>query len=226
MKLDLLKKCLEENRRIQKEGLAKLSWGNYSCIDRTEGLVYIKPSGVNLFDISETDIAVVDLENLQLSGMKKSVDTQIHLSLYKKLQNVNSVCHTHSTYATAYSQSGKNIEMYGTTHADFAIDVIRNLQSPLDIYEQGKDHEKFLGNFIASKIEDRDNCAILVKHHGPFFWSKSYDAVDVAIAIEEIAKMAFLTELLGSKDRIPVEISNFHWDRKHGKEKRYGQDRI
>lgn len=225
MKLEFLKKCLDENRKIQREGLAKLSWGNYSCIDREENLVYIKPSGANLLEITEKDISVVDLKNNHISGMKCSVDTPIHLAIYKKLQQVKSVCHTHSTYATAYSQSGRTIEMYGTTHADVSAGPIRNVDAPLNIYELGKDHEKSLGDFIADNLKEDDSCAILVKHHGPFTWSESYNAVDHAIAIEEIAKMACLTESLGCKERIPQEISSFHWQRKHGKEKWYGQDR-
>lgn len=216
--------CRVENVRIRDESLAKLSWGNYSCIDRSNGLVYIKPSGVDPSKIEDSDIAVVALNGKQVAGLKKSVDTDIHLSIYRSLVRVSSICHTHSTYATSFAQARRSIQQYGTTHCDVFPSEVRVIDPPPYIYALGKEHEKELGKFISESLTEDDFGAILVAHHGPFVWSQDLQAIDIAVALEEIAKMSFITEQLGSKKKVPVEVSRFHWSRKHGKESWYGQD--
>jgi L-ribulose-5-phosphate 4-epimerase len=186
--------------------------------------VYIKPSGANIDCINENDISVVDMNCNQFSGLKFSVDTPIHVELYRAMPHVKSICHTHSTYATSFAQANRNIQMYGTTHADMFVDDVRVIEAPLSIYETGERHEKELGIYIAKNLTPSDSAAILVTSHGPFTWSDKNNAVDIAIALEEVAKMAFITEALGGRLRVSKAISSFHWDRKHGKDKRYGQD--
>lgn len=215
--------CRVENVRIHAENLAKLSWGNYSCIDRSKGLVYIKPSGIDPSKIEDRDIAVVTLDGKQVAGLKKSVDTNIHLSIYQTLARVTSICHTHSTYATSFAQARRSIQQYGTTHCDVFPSEVRVIDPPTHIYSLGRDHEKELGKFISESLTENDFGAILVAHHGPFVWSQDFRAIDVAVALEEIAKMSFITEQLGSKKAVPVEVSRFHWSRKHGKGSWYGQ---
>lgn len=225
MSLNFFTRCLKENQKIQNHNLAKLSWGNYSCIDRSNELIYIKPSGVDLSAINENDISVVSLDGKQLSGMNCSVDTEIHLSLYRNFVEISSICHTHSTYATAFAQAGKDINMYGTTHADVFPSAVRAIAPPFEIYHK-KNHEKLLGEFISNNLKKfKKDSAVLVKHHGPFVWSTSFSAVDTAIALEEISKMAYLTETLGYTKNLPREISSLHWERKHGEDKWYGQSR-
>lgn len=220
---ELLKRCLLENARIPSENLAKVTWGNYSIIDKNTSLVYIKPSGVNLKEVGHESMAVVELSGKQRSGMKCSIDTNIHLELYKKFPEISSICHTHSPYATAFAQSKKEIKAYGTTHADTFAGHVRVIDPPLDIYSAGENHETLLGKFMAQSITSIDSNAILVSYHGPFAWSSKADAVDVAIALEEIAKIAYITEQLGASTTIPDAIKDFHWNRKHGAKKRYGQ---
>ena len=154
---DFLSLCLSENRKIKSECLAKLTWGNYSCIDRANSLVYIKPSGVDTDNIKEEDISVVDLNLDQKAGLKYSIDTPIHVELYKALPNIKSICHNHSTYATSFAQANRDIQMYGTTHADMFIDVVRVIASPFSIYETGDQHEKELGMYIAKHLTPRDS---------------------------------------------------------------------
>tara|TARA_R100000008_G_scaffold4749_1_gene2976 strand:- start:15417 stop:16100 length:684 start_codon:yes stop_codon:yes gene_type:complete len=216
--------CLRENRKIKSENLAKLTWGNYSCIDRENSLVYIKPSGVDVEKMSESDIAVIDMSYNQLSGLKCSIDTPIHVEIYRAMTHISSICHNHSTYATSFAQANRDIQMYGTTHADMFVDTVRVINSPISIYEAGDQHEKELGVYIAKNLTSKDSGAILLSSHGPFTWSEKENAVDVAIALEEIAKMAYITESLGGRMKISSTISSFHWDRKHGKGRRYGQD--
>ena len=221
----LLEFCLVENKKIKKERLAKLTWGNYSCIDRKNSLVYIKPSGVDVESIKKEDIAVVDLDCKHVSGLKQSIDTPIHVEIYKSHPNISSICHNHSTYATSFAQANRSIQIYGTTHADVFAGCVRVISPPLSIYQTGEQHEKELGKYISKNILEKDTGAILLSSHGPFTWSRKKDAVDIAIALEEIAKMAYLTESMGGMLEVSNIISSFHWGRKHGKDKRYGQDR-
>lgn len=220
----LLKKCLQENRRIPSENLAKLTWGNYSLVDRKNSVIYIKPSGLSLSSATEDDIAIVNLaDGRQLAGKKCSIDTNIHLEIYRNISWISSICHTHSCYASAYAQAKRDIPVYGTTHADTFAASIRNIEPPLDIYNKEELHELELGTFISKSLTQEDTGGILVYRHGPFAWSTGLDAVDIAVALEEIAKMSYITESLGMTKPLESQIKNFHWDRKHGAKKRYGQ---
>jgi L-ribulose-5-phosphate 4-epimerase len=216
--------CLEQNRRIPSESLAKLTWGNFSVIDREESLVYIKPSGVDLSTCSDEDISVISVRGDRVSGLKPSVDTKIHLELYDKFTQIKSVCHTHSPYAVAFAQSGLNIEVMGTTHSDLSKQPISNVSVPDSLFDSGLDHELELGRLIARSVKEED-AAVLLRNHGPFVWSRDFDAIDVAVAVEEIAKMAFLTLQLGNQCSVSTSLKEFHWNRKHGRDKSYGQDR-
>lgn len=214
--------CLAQNRRIVSESLAKLTWGNYSIIDRSNNLVYIKPTGIDLSSCSVEQIAVVDLDCHRVDGLKPSVDTKIHLELYKQFLDISSICHTHSPYAVAYAQAGMHIEVLGTTHADISRNAIKNIPVPEELFSLEADHEFELGKLIASSLST-DDAAVLLRSHGPFVWSKNLDAVDVAIAIEEVAKMAFLTRQLSTDNYTTNSLREFHWNRKHGSKRSYGQ---
>ena len=117
---ELKKRVFEQNLRLVKSGLVVLTWGNVSAIDREEGLVCIKPSGVSYETMTADDMVVLDLDGNVIEGkLNPSSDTPTHLVLYKNFENIGAVVHTHSPYATSFAQAGKAIKAYGTTHADY-----------------------------------------------------------------------------------------------------------
>ena len=218
----------EQNLNLVKHNLVVLTWGNVSGIDRHSGLVVIKPSGVPYSDMKADDMVVVDLDGKVVEGKyRPSSDTPTHLWLYKQFAQIGGVAHTHSTYATAWAQSGRAIPAYGTTHADaFFGDIPCTRQ--LTKQEVAIDYELNTGKVITETFVDVDPLAIsavLVKNHGPFSWGDTpAHAVENSVTLEQLAKMAYLTENLNGKvTRVEQHLLDKHYSRKHGNNAYYGQ---
>lgn len=221
---ELKEKVLKANLDLVKNGLVLFTWGNVSAIDRETGYVVIKPSGVDYADMKAEDMVVVDLDgNVKEGKYRPSSDTPTHLEIYKAHSEIGGIVHTHSTYATAFAQANRSIPAYGTTHADYFygdIPCVRILeQSEIDEYE------KNTGVVINETVKDVVAIpACLVAHHGVFAWGKdASEAVYHATVVEEVAKMAAITESLGGNARLPRHIADKHYARKHGKNAYYGQ---
>lgn len=224
----LKKEVCEANKLLSASGLAILTWGNASGIDRERGLAVIKPSGVPYDKLEPGHMAVVELlSGKQAEGMlKPSTDTPAHLELYRAFQNIGGVVHTHSTFATAWAQALKAIPVLGTTHADTFSGPVPCTR-PMTEAETRSGYEAATGRLIIetlSGIHPLQMPAILVASHGPFVWGDSpAKAVENSIILEEIARMAFITHLLGKTDNIPDHLLNKHFLRKHGDNAYYGQ---
>lgn len=226
---ELKKRVYEANMDLPKYNLVKFTWGNVSEIDREKGLFVIKPSGVDYDKLTPDDMVVVDLEGNVVEGRyKPSSDTPTHVELYKAFSKIGGIVHTHSTYATSFAQAGRNIPCYGTTHADSIYSDIpcsRNLTEE----EINEAYEKNTGKVIIETFEKLDYMAtptILCKNHGSFSWGENAKkAVYNAVVLEEVAKMAILTEMINKEVKeAPKCIQDKHYNRKHGKNAYYGND--
>ena len=217
-----------QNLALVKHGLVVLTWGNVSGIDRDSGLVVIKPSGVSYDNMKPEDMVVVDLNGNVVEGKyRPSSDTPTHLYLYKAFAEVGGIVHTHSTYATAWAQAGRNIPAYGTTHADAFYGSVPCARA-LTKEEVENEYELNTGKVIAQTFADKDHnavSAVLVKNHGPFTWGTTPEkAVECAVELETIAKMAIETERINSKAKeVDEYLLDKHYFRKHGKNAYYGQ---
>lgn len=222
------------NLQLVQYGLVVLTWGNVSAIDKETGLVVIKPSGVPYNDMKADDMVVVDLNGNVVEGnLNPSSDTPTHIELYKKYSNIGGIVHTHSSFACSWAQAGRDIPAYGTTHADFAngsVPCARGLTKD----EVEDKYEKNTGiviieEFTKRGISPNDIPAVLVERHGPFSWGKDcFKAVENALILEEISKMALNTEIVAAKNNynyIGIEqyLLDKHYNRKHGKGAYYGQ---
>ncbi|HHF51347.1 MAG: L-ribulose-5-phosphate 4-epimerase AraD [Candidatus Aminicenantes bacterium] len=216
------------NCDIIKSHLVTLTWGNVSGFDNQKKLIVIKPSGVSYEELKPECMVVVDLKGSIVEGdLKPSSDTLIHIELYKVFNGIGSVVHTHSDYASMFAQARKEIPCLGTTHADRfygSVPVTR----PLRQDEVERSYEKNTGSVIVETFKKRDPLAcpaVLVSGHGPFAWGKTPDeAVETSIALEKIAKMAWGTLALTSKEKVlPDYILKKHFLRKHGPNAYYGQ---
>lgn len=219
---------LQANRKIVDEGLVELTWGNVSFFDRPSGLIFIKPSGVDLSLATEQEISVVNIQGELLSGKKPSVDLPTHLEIYKGFEEVNCVVHTHSKYATIFAQARQPIPCLGTTHADYFNGDIPCV--PHATEEQVTEaYEKFTGLAItefyrSNLISCMDNPACLVSGHGVFVWSDTIaKALEVAKVTEIVAEMAHKTILMNRSASIEQFILSKHFLRKNGANKTYGQ---
>lgn len=224
----LKQQVLKANLDLVKNGLVLFTWGNVSGIDRETGLVVIKPSGVSYDGMTAEDMVVVALNGNVVEGKyRPSSDTPTHLELYKAHSELGGIVHTHSSYATAFAQAGRDIPAYGTTHADYFYGDIPCARS-LTRREVETEYEKNTGLVINATFQGKDVTAIpacLVKHHGVFAWGKdAAEAVYHATVVEEVAKMACLTEQLSpSAERAEAYLLEKHYQRKHGKHAYYGQ---
>jgi len=215
---------LAANRALPAYGLVTLTWGNASGIDRERGLVAIKASGVSYDSLTEADIVLVDLDGTVVEGDRRpSTDTPTHLELYRSCEWIGGIVHTHSPWATAWAQAEREIPLLGTTHADLSDRPIP-LTRPLTEAEVQDDYEGATGRALVEAITERDSCA-LVRGHGPFAWGPSpAAAVETAVTLEQVARLALLTTLL-APDAGPLDgaLRRKHFERKHGPHAYYGQ---
>lgn len=227
----LKKKVYEANMELPRHGLVTFTWGNVSGIDRESGLFVIKPSGVDYDKLTPEDMVVMDLEGNKIEGSyKPSSDTATHIELYKAFPEVGGIVHTHSSYATSWAQAGRSIPCYGTTHADYIygeIPCLRCLTAEeiKDAYEENTGH-LIVNEFARLQKDPMAVPAVLCKNHGPFAWGKdAKEAVHNAVVLEEVAKMAYRTELINPKvEAAPQELQDKHYYRKHGANAYYGQE--
>lgn len=224
----LKRRVFAQNLALRDNGLITLTWGNASGIDRSRGLVAIKPSGVSYDEMTADDMVVVDMDGNIVDGRyRPSSDTPTHLALYRAFPTLGGIVHTHSTYATAFAQAGRSIPCYGTTHADAfygAVPVTRELTEA----EIAGAYEHNTGCVITETVKDADILtvpAVLVRHHGVFtFGATPEKALENAVTVEETAKMAFLTEkLTDAPETAPQYLQDKHYFRKHGDSAYYGQ---
>jgi L-ribulose-5-phosphate 4-epimerase len=221
--------ALAANLALDEYGLVTLTWGNASAIDRERGLVAIKPSGVAYDALSLGDIVVVNLDDGRvIDGERRpSTDTPTHLALYREFGTIGGIVHTHSTWATVWAQAQREIPVYGTTHADLCatpIPLTRQL-TEAEIEDAYELHTgTVLNELLADSSPEELPCA-LVRGHAPFAWGPTAaKAVENAVTLEEVARMAFLTATLApSAPPLDDAVRRKHHERKHGPRAYYGQ---
>jgi L-ribulose-5-phosphate 4-epimerase len=223
---DLLREVLEANRRIPEAGLATLTWGNVSGVDRAAGVYVIKPSGVPYPDLTEDSLVVVEIETGKVVGgtLKPSVDSETHRLLYQAFPTIGGITHTHSTYAVAFAQAGRDIPVLGTTHADNFDGPVRCTRD-LTPQECERDYERNTGLAILDTLDgDAESvAAVLTAGHGPFTWGKNATkSLEAAIVCEAVAEMALHTLALNPAASPPEHLVRRHFSRKHGPDAYYG----
>lgn len=224
---DLKQKVFKANIELVQHGLVIFTWGNVSAIDKESRLVVIKPSGVAYENMKAEDMVVVDLEGNVVEGkLKPSSDTPTHLVLYKAYTEIGGVVHTHSTFATAWAQAGRDIPNIGTTHADyFSQDIPCTRMMTKEEIDTA--YELETGNVIVERFEGINPLhvpGVLVCNHGPFSWGKDAgDAVHNAVVMEQCAKMAHIALQVNPYLEMNRHLITKHFLRKHGPNAYYGQ---
>ncbi|MGM9933194.1 L-ribulose-5-phosphate 4-epimerase [Pradoshia sp.] len=226
----LKEQVLKANLLLPEYKMVTFTWGNVSGIDREEGLVVIKPSGVPYEELKADDLVVVDLDGEVIEGsLRPSSDTATHLALYKAFSEIGGIVHTHSPWATSWAQAARPIPPLGTTHADYYYGEIPCTRI-LTEQEITSGYELETGNVIIETFRNKglDPVAmpgVLVSGHAPFAWGKdAMQAVHNAVVLEEVAKMALQTyQLNPNAQPIDQYLLDKHYLRKHGKNAYYGQ---
>jgi L-ribulose-5-phosphate 4-epimerase len=230
MQEELKKTVCDANLELQKQQLIIYSWGNVSGIDRSAGLVVIKPSGVLYDELTPDKMVVLDLKGKIIEGaLNPSSDTPTHLELYRNFEAIGGICHTHSPNATMWAQACKEIPCFGTTHADYFYGAVpvTDVMTKEQIQD---DYELNTGKVIVGRFAGLDPMqmpAILVANHGPFTWGANPTAaVEATVVLEQTATMALGTITI-SPNQAPISkvLLDKHYLRKHGKNAYYGQPR-
>ena len=229
LELEIKQKVYEANMELYRRNLVIYTWGNVS--EKIGEFIAIKPSGVEYEKMKADDMVIVDIDgNIKEGKLKPSSDLKTHLELYKACDEIKGICHTHSNYATSFAQAGLPIIPLGTTHADYFFGTIPCTRE-LKKEEVANDYEKNTGKVIVEEFKNKSFLSVpaaIVKSHGVFTWGKSAkQAVENAVILEEIAKMNFQTHLLNKKiHKLRDYITNKHYQRKHGINAYYGQQKF
>jgi len=223
----LRQQVLEANLELVRRGLVLYTFGNASGIAREEGLVAIKPSGVDYDTLAPEHMVITDLDGRIVEGdLRPSSDLATHLEIYKNFPNAGGVVHTHSEFATAWAQARRPIPCLGTTHADYFPGEVP-VTPALTSEEIAADYEKNTGQVICRHLKERHPeavPAVLVASHGPFCWGATpAAAAHNAVVLESIARMAYYTMTLADTPPISRELHDKHFLRKHGRSAYYGQ---
>ncbi|MET0636872.1 MAG: L-ribulose-5-phosphate 4-epimerase AraD [Chitinophagaceae bacterium] len=218
------------NMQLPELRLVLFTFGNVSVADHSKAVFAIKPSGVPYEELSPEKMVIVDFDGNTIDGtLRPSSDTKTHAVLYKHWPAVGSIVHTHSTYATAWAQTLRDIPVYGTTHADHLTNDVP-CAPPMDDELISGDYEYQTGFQILNDLAGRGYSyeeveMILVGNHAPFTWgATSKKAVYNSAVLEALAKMAFITESLKpGAGRMKESLIRKHYQRKHGGDSYYGQ---
>lgn len=230
-KYDQIKQtAYETNMQLPQLGLVLFTFGNVSAADRSEGVFAIKPSGVPYEELTPEKMVIVDFDGKTVEGsLRPSSDTLTHAVLYKHWEEIGGIVHTHSTYATAWAQSQRDIPIFGTTHADhITVDV--PCAPPMEDAMIEGDYEyqtgfQIMNCFLNKGLSYKEVEMILVGNHAPFTWGKTAEkAVYNSAVLETVAKMALLTEQISPvAPRLKDSLIKKHFERKHGPHSYYGQ---
>ena len=227
---DIREAAYHANMQLPKLGLVLFTFGNVSAVDRSKGVFAIKPSGVPYSALTAEKMVIVDFEGKTVEGkLRPSSDTLTHAVLYRHWLTIGGIVHTHSTYATAWAQSQRDIPIFGTTHADHnTVDI--PCAPPMSDAMISGNYEYETGFQIMNALKGKgltyeDIEMILVGNHAPFTWGKTPEkAVYNSAVLESIAQMAMLTEQINPKaPRLQASLIKKHFERKHGPGSYYGQ---
>jgi len=226
----LREEVLEANLELVKRGLVLYTFGNASGVDREQGLVVIKPSGVDYDELKPEHMVVTDLDGNIVEGtLKPSSDLDTHTLLYREFTEIGAVVHTHSEFATSFAQAGMPIPAFGTTHADYFYGPVP-VTPPLSDEAIGGRYVHETGLAIVARFRDGriDPLAVpacLVNGHAPFAWGRTpHDAAHNAVVLEAVARMAYRTiSLAANVEGVSQALLDRHYFRKHGAKATYGQ---
>lgn len=227
---DIREAAYAANMQLPKLGLVLFTFGNVSTADRSKGVFAIKPSGVPYDQLHPDSMVIVDFDGAIVDGkMRPSSDTKTHAVLYKHWEGIGGIAHTHSTFATAWAQSQRDIPLFGTTHADHnTVDI--PCAPPMDDAMIEGDYEyqtgfQIMNCFAERKLDYKECEMVLVGNHAPFTWGKdAAKAVYNSAVLETVAQMALLTEQINANaPRLKDTLVKKHYTRKHGPDSYYGQ---
>jgi L-ribulose-5-phosphate 4-epimerase len=196
----------ELHAELTRNGLVSWTMGNISERVADRELLVIKPSGVSYADLSPESMVVVDLDGNVVEGdLSPSSDTETHAYVYRSMNWVHGVVHTHSPYATAWAARDEPIPCVLTAIADeFGGDI------PVGPFARIGGQE--IGEGIVQTLQSSRSRAVLMRSHGVFtIGADAREAVKSAVMCEDAARTVLLARSLGDLDRLEAsDIDALH----------------
>ena len=189
-------------------------WTAGNVSQRVEGLdlFVIKPSGVSYDELAADTMVVCTLDGEKINDgtpdtLRPSSDTAAHAYVYRNMEHVGGVVHTHSTYATAWAARGEEIPCVLTMMGD-------EFGGPVPVGPFAIIGDDSIGRGIVETLKDSRSRAVLMQNHGPFtIGSDAKDAVKAAVMVEEVARTVHIARQLGDTIPIPQEKIDHLFDR-------------
>lgn len=190
-------KICDLNIDLRSYGLVQGTSGNVSERLPNKKSFIIKPSGVSYRDLQPSMMVICDLDGDVIEGdLAPSSDTGAHAYVYKHMQNVNGIVHTHSNYASAWAATHQAIPCALTAMADeFGGDI------PLGPFALIGNDE--IGKGVVETLTGHRSPVVLMKNHGVFAIGKdATSAVKSAVMCEDVAKTMWIAHTLGKIKQI------------------------
>ncbi|WP_425957136.1 L-ribulose-5-phosphate 4-epimerase [Xylanimonas sp. McL0601] len=183
-------------------------WTAGNVSERVGDFFVIKPSGVSYDDLDADAIVVCDLDGTLVEGSRSpSSDTAAHAYVYRHMEHVGGVVHTHSTYAAAWAARGEEIPCVLTMMAD-------EFGGPVPVGPFAIIGDDSIGRGIVETLSGHRSPAVLMKNHGPFTIGRDAKAaVKAAVLLEEVARTVHISRQLGEPQPIPQAAIDSLYDR-------------
>ncbi len=191
-------KVIEIAQKSRKLGLVVLTFGNFSLRDEQTGYVCITPSGMDYDELEPADIVIVDFQGNILDGRRNpSVEMPMHCLVYQKREDVGGICHTHSTFATAWACARDSLPVV-------VAELAALVGGPVPVAPYRPMGTQELAESVVDTLEDKH--AVLLANHGLLAAGPDLDtALANAVVVEEGAKIAYYSKMLGSQKELPAE---------------------
>jgi L-fuculose-phosphate aldolase len=175
------KKIIEASHLLINIGHNIGSEGNIS--QRVGDKIYITPSGIKTLNLNIKNISELDLDGNILNNIRPSSEFLLHLLIYKNFKNINSVVHSHSTWASIISCLRINISPFHYMIAEFGGDNIR-------CAKYATFGTKQLSINVNTALKNRKGC--LIANHGQITLGENLEeSIDLSIAMEKICKQFY-----------------------------------
>ena len=186
------KEILEVALKLVECNIIKLSAGNLSIINRDKNHIIVTPSGMDYKIMSVKDMVVVDFEKNILDGFRKaSVDLDALLYIYKNMEKINSIIHTHQVYATCVGMFEEELPALTSPLANV-------IGKKVNVCPYAAPGEEEIGKLVVSNIGD--SRGIILKNHGVItVGEKIKDALYASVYLEDASKIYCTLKAIGKE---------------------------
>lgn len=172
------------------------TWGNISVRSEDGECVIITPSGIDYNIITVEMVSVIDKDGNLLSGNKPSIETPLHLAIYKNRPDVGAVVHVHSPYTSAIACTRTNIPPVFDEMAQILGGGVETAEYALP----GSDE---LANNCVKALGDR--MAALLANHGGVAVGKD---LDEALKIVEVLEKCLMSYAIAKSFGTPIPLGD------------------